>query len=171
MWAAGWILQSYPSSVADSTMDSDEEPTITDPAEAAWAASQRLRVVDYLAAERCDHAGVSLEPRWFLSPYLAIWAVRSKLNPGRIGWWAISGDVPTDYISCTKERDNVDVLLSFSRVWKSTADYMAKGLWAPNHQIGPPGRQKELAPLLRSRAELLEEYASDIKAGGAKDEG
>ena len=49
-------------------MDSDEKPTITDPKEAAWTASQRTRVLDYLTSERCEHGGVSLEPRWFLSP-------------------------------------------------------------------------------------------------------
>lgn len=144
-------------------MDSDEKPTITDPTEAAWAAAQRSRVIEYLASEHCEHAGVSLEPRWFLSPYLAIWAVRSPKAPGRIGWWAISGDVPTDYLTCTSEQDNADVLLSFARAWKSAAAHMAKGTWAPNHPIGPAGHQKELAPMLLSRAGALEEFANDMK--------
>ncbi len=150
-------------------MDSDENSTIRDTEEAKWAASQRLRVVDYLSAERCAHGGVSLEPRWFLAPYIAIWAVRSNLDSGRIGWWAISGDVPTDYITCTHERDDADVLLSFANVWKSAAGFMAKGEWAPNFQIGPPGRQKEFATILLSRAEFLEDYANDMKATGTND--
>jgi hypothetical protein len=108
--------------------------------------------------------GSVLEPRWFLTPYLAIWAVRSQAEPGCIGWWAISGDVPTDYLPCTSERDNTDVLLSFSRVWHSVAAYMAEGQWAPNHEIGPPGQQRELAPLLIRRAEMLEELARDMNA-------
>ncbi len=148
-------------------MDTDEEPTITDPTDANWAAQQRANVIDYLAAHQCEHAGVSLEPRWFLSPYLAIWAIRSKANPERIGWWAISGDLPTDYITCTTERTNADVLTSFSIVWKSVAAYMMNGEWAPNHQIGPPGRQKELAPLLLRRAEMLERLANEMIADRA----
>jgi hypothetical protein len=152
-------------------MESDQEPTITDPSEAAWASAERARVIEYLVSPRCEHGGVSLEPRWFLSPYLAIWAVRSRTNPDRIGWRAISEDVPTDYLTCTTERDNADVLLSFSRVWKSAAEYMAKGTWAPNHHIGPPGRQKELAPMLLSRAQILQDFANDLRAGNAKDEG
>jgi Domain of unknown function (DUF4826) len=146
-------------------VDSDEKPTITDPEEAAWTASQRTRVIDYLTSERCEHGGVSFEPRWFLSPYIAIWAIRSNASSDRIGWWAISGDVPTDYITCTHENDDADVLLSFARVWKSAAAYMANGMWAPNHQIGPPGRQKEFAPMLLSRAQFLEDFANQMKAG------
>src|SRR6187397_2702283 len=94
--------------------DSDEPPTITDAEDAAWAAEQRETVESYLRAQGCDHAGVSLEPRWYLSPYLAVWAVRSKANPDVVGWWAISGDVPTDYMTATRElRSTADVLAAF----------------------------------------------------------
>ena len=152
-------------------MDSDEQPTIADPKEAAWAAEQRERIVAYLASQSVDHAGVSLEPRWSLSPYVAVWAVRSKANPDRIGWWAISGDLPTDYLTCTNERDDADMLLSFSRQWKAAAAQMSAGKQVAGYRIGPPGLEKELAPLLLSRAELLEDFANDMKGGGPKDEG
>jgi len=151
-------------------MDSDEETTITDGAEAAWAAGQRQLVLAYLASQDLEHAGVSLEPRWFLSPYVAIWAVRSKVNPDRIGWWAISGDLPTDYVTYGEERDNGDVLLSFSRQWKVAAAEMAAGRQLPGYRIGPVGKAKELAPLLVKRAELLEDFASNMKSGGLRDE-
>jgi hypothetical protein len=59
-------------------MESDEATTIFDPADVEWAASQREHVVEYLASQNVDHAGVSMESRWFLRPYVAIWAVRSK---------------------------------------------------------------------------------------------
>ena len=152
-------------------MDSDQKPSIDDPDEAAWAAAQRKRVVEYLASQRVDHGGVSLEPRWFLSPYVAVWAVRSNANPDRIGWWAISGDLPTDYISCTDERDDADVLRSFASQWKEAAAQMAAGQQVPGYRIGPPGGEKELATLLLSRAEVLEDFANDMKVGGPEDEG
>jgi hypothetical protein len=69
--------------------DGDEE-------DAAWADEQRGVVEAYLRGQGCDHAGVALEPRWFVRPHLALWAVRSRANPDLVGWWAISGDVPTD---------------------------------------------------------------------------
>jgi hypothetical protein len=151
-------------------MDSDEEPTITDPAEAAWAAAQRARVIDYLKTQRVEHAGVSLEPRWFLCPYVAIWAVRSKAKPDRIGWWAISGDLPTDYVACKHEASDADVLLTFSRAWKIQAEAMSQGKPSPDYGIGPPERAKEFAPLLLTRAELLEEFAKDMTSDAAADE-
>lgn len=152
-------------------MDSDDEPTIDEPEDAAWATAQRERVVEYLVAQHVDHAGVSLEPRWFLSPYVAIWAVRSKANSDRIGWWAISGDLPTDYATCTNEGDDADVLLTFSRQWRAAAAQMSAGKQVAGYRIGSPGREKELAPLLLSRAEVLEDFANDMKASRPEDEG
>ncbi|HSZ59350.1 MAG TPA: DUF4826 family protein [Tepidisphaeraceae bacterium] len=152
-------------------MDSDEEPTISDPAEATWVAAERQQVITYLSSQGVKDAGISLEPRWFLSPYVAIWAVRSKANPDRIGWWAISGDLPTDYLTCKDEQDDADVLLAFARQWKAAAAVMANGAQLPNYLIGPPGRERELAPLLLSRAEFLEDFAKDMKEGDSEDEG
>lgn len=152
-------------------MDSDEQAAISDPEESAWVVPQRQRVVEYLASQQVQHAGVSVEPRWFLSPYVAIWAVRSKANPDRIGSWAISGDLPTDYITCTHEQNNADVLLSFSRQWKTAAAQLSKGISPPGYQIGPRGREKELAPLLLSRANAIEKFANDMKSEARADEG
>src|SRR5262249_43567770 len=108
-------------------MDSDDIPIIEDQEDADWVASQRQIVIDYLVGQRVEHGGVSLEPRWFLSPYLAVWAIRSRANPDRVGWWAISGDVPTDYVTCRDEQDSGDVLTEFSKVWKAAATKMATG--------------------------------------------
>jgi hypothetical protein len=148
-------------------MDSDDVPTIEDQEDAEWVAAQRQKVIDYLVMQRVEHYGVSLEPRWFLSPYLAVWAIRSRANPDRVGWWAISGDVPTDYITCLHEQDSGDVLTGFAKVWKAAAAKMATGEQLENFKIGDgnPARAKELAPLLLKRAEMLEEIASGMKSG------
>jgi hypothetical protein len=151
-------------------MQSDEIPTIGDPTEAAWAAEQRNVILNYLASQRVEHAGVSSEPRWFLAPYVAVWAVRSKANPSRIGWWGISGDLPTDYISCTTERSDADVLLAFARQWKAAAERMAAGGQPPGYRAGPPGQEKQLAPLLQARAELLEDFARDMDGDNPDDQ-
>jgi hypothetical protein len=143
-------------------MDSDEITEIDDPTDAAWIVEQRNRVLEYLASQKVQHAGVSLEPRWFLSPYVAVWAVRSNTHADRIGWWAISGDVPTDYMTCTTERSASDVLLSFSRQWKTLAAEMAVGKRLPRYHIGPAGSEKEFAEMLLTRAELLVDFANDM---------
>src|SRR5438132_14084795 len=99
-------------------METDESPTIDDAEDAAWVGQQRQIVINYLTAQRCEHNGVSLEPRWFMSPYVAVWAVRSKANPDRIGWWAISGDLPTDYMTASGQRSTGDVLIAFANQWR-----------------------------------------------------
>jgi hypothetical protein len=142
--------------------DGDEVPTITDREDAAWAADQRKVVESYLEAQGCEHAGVSLEPRWYLSPYLAVWAVRSKANPDAVGWWAISGDAPTDYMTATRElRNTADVLAAFGAQWSRAAEAMSRGEYAG---IGERENIAELAPLLRMRAEMLQELSEQVRA-------
>lgn len=140
-------------------MDSDDEATIDDPEDVAWVAQQRELVTQYLASQRVDHGGVSVEPRWFLSPYVAVWAVRSAVDPERVGWWAISGDVPTDYMTCANERDDGDVLIAFATRWRAAARRMAAGLLPDDgFTIGSPEDAADLAPLLATRAELLYDF-------------
>jgi len=143
-------------------MHSEDAPTIKDPQDAAWVARQRGIVIEYLAAQRCDHAGVSAEPRWFLSPYVAVWAVRSKADPGLVGWWAISGELPTDYITAGGQRTTGDVLLAFAAAWHAASEQMKLGEPLENYAIGDPSRAKELAPPLRRRADLLRELGEAL---------
>jgi hypothetical protein len=146
--------------------DSDEIPTISDSEDARWAAGQRRVVEGYLQTQGCDHAGVALEPRWYLSPYLAIWAVRSKANPDLVGWWAISGDVPTDYTMATRElRSTADVLAAFGAQWSRAAAAMSRGEYAG---IGKPEDISELAPLLGTRAAMLQELSERVRADEGK---
>jgi hypothetical protein len=69
------------------------------PDEEKWVAEERQKVIDYLFSQHCEHGGVGEWPAFHVDPYIALWAVQSLKTPGRIGWWAISGDVPTDYAS------------------------------------------------------------------------
>jgi hypothetical protein len=145
-------------------MDSDDTPSIEDCGDAAWVASQHEIVVKYLEKECIEHGGVSLEPRWFVSPYVAVWAVRSRANPDRVGWWAISGDLPTDYMSCGHEADVGDVLIAFAASWREAAKRMAAGEEPNGFTIGDPSRAQDLAPLLAKRAETLHEFGVVAKS-------
>jgi hypothetical protein len=139
----------------------DEERTIDNAEDAQWADAQRRGVEAYLSLQQCNHAGVSLEPRWYLPPYIAVWAVRSKSNPGAVGWWAISGDVPTDYMTATREiRSEADVLAAFGARWLDAAEAMSRG---QHVGIGTPDQTAQLAPLLRSRAEILLDLAEQLR--------
>ena len=82
--------------------------------EDTWIASQRKVVQEYLEREGVDHLGVGEYPAFHLHPYVAVWAVQSKKAPGWVGWWAISGDLPTDYVSRGKIAHPREALRAFA---------------------------------------------------------
>lgn len=139
-------------------MSSDE---FDDPArEAAWVREQREVVIEYLAREQVSHLGVPEKPEWLLAPYVAIWSVSSKKRLGAVGWWAITGDVPTDYVSSSEIRDARMAMLVFSLRWAKASKQMAAGEEPEEFHIGTADSWPELAPLLASRAKLLGEWAA-----------
>lgn len=131
------------------------------PSEDQWIAEQRERVVEYLRMQEVDHLGVGDYPAFHVHPYLALWAVQSKKTPGAIGWWAISGDVPTDYISGRERRHPREALRAFSKYFREVSEYMLRGEPHPAVTIGKPDRWPELGGLLRTRAETLQDWADD----------
>jgi hypothetical protein len=68
--------------------------------EEQWCAEQRDHVVSYLTRQGLQSPSVGDWPAWHVAPSIAVWAVESLKKPGSVGWWAISGDLPTDYTSC-----------------------------------------------------------------------
>eukprot|EP01034_Spumella_vulgaris_P033451 gene33451-41275_t len=63
-----------------------------------WASQERSRVNAYLEGEGISSPSVEW-PAFDMAPHFAIWAIESKQVPGKVGWWAFSGDCPTDYVS------------------------------------------------------------------------
>ena len=80
------------------TLDMSEE------AEERWCAQQRRTVLAYLDRQGIADPNVGECPAWHLAPIIAVWAVESTNRPDWVGWWAISGDLPTDYTTCREER-------------------------------------------------------------------
>ena len=129
--------------------------------ERAWIREQREVVLEYLDREQPSYNGVPERPAWFLAPYYAIWAVGSRKRPGAVGWWAISGDVPTDYMSSSEIRDARMAMRVFGLRWTKAARQMAAGEEPDDFRIGTRANWPELAPLLASRAKLLVEWADE----------
>lgn len=129
--------------------------------EEAWVSREREKVVDYLSSQRCEHAGVGEWPAFHVDSYVALWAVQSPTASGQIGWWAISGDLPTDYMSSSSGYHPRDALRHFSAEWMTVAEAMARGEEHPRTKIGPPELWPQMAPLLKSRAEILKDFADD----------
>jgi Domain of unknown function (DUF4826) len=70
-----------------------------DQTEESWCNAQRDAVANYLRSQRLEHGEIGDWPAWHVAGCVAIWAVESKARPEWIGWWVISGDLPTDYCS------------------------------------------------------------------------
>ncbi len=71
-----------------------------DPAiEEQWCQERRAQVEAYLQHQRVEHGRVGEWPAWHVAPHVSLWAIESKVRPDWVGWWAICGDLPTDYVS------------------------------------------------------------------------
>ena len=133
-----------------------------DPAlEARWLAQQRGNVERYLETESVRHGGVDADCSWYVAPYISVWIVRSLARLGSVGWWAISGDLPTDYLRGGDATDARSALRAFARRWREVAEYMRRGEDHPDMSVGNPENMTELGELLRRRAEIIQEFVSD----------
>jgi hypothetical protein len=120
----------------------------------------RSQVLEYLQHSGVTHGGVPENPDWHLSPKISVWPVMSSRGAWP-GWFAIAGDLPTDYVSSDIARDARAALRHFSRLWREVAECMARGEAHPECRIGSPESWPNLHDLLRRRAELLGEFAED----------
>ncbi|QWV94297.1 DUF4826 family protein [Geomonas oryzisoli] len=137
--------------------DDFENPEI----EERWCTEQRSEVQDYLLGQNVDYGEIGEWPAWHVAPMVAIWAIESKVNPGWVGWWAISGDVPTDYISAEKVKNPREAMRVFAKVWAEVSGGMLRGESHPTIKIGNPENWPELGNLLKRRSDLLAQFAED----------
>jgi hypothetical protein len=139
-----------------------DDPTI----EKRSCAECRQLVTNYLAREGLTHGEIGSWPAWHVAPYVSLWAVESLRVPGTIGWWAICGDLPTDYLAAATAKHPRTAMLAFADIWKDKAQHMRKGIPHPDLTIGPPEQQSELASLLQRRSDTLRLFAEDDAVWG-----
>ena len=129
--------------------------------EDAWIEAERKHAEDYLRKQGVDHLGVGESPAFHVHPYLALWAVQSKASPGWIGWWAVSGDLPADYISRSEARHPREALRAFARQWREVSGCMRRGEPHPDYRIGSSEERSALGELPGRRAETVQAYVDD----------
>ena len=129
--------------------------------EAKWFAECRVEVAEYLKHEGVTHGKIGEKPAWSVAPYVSIWAIESHKSPGSVGWWAISGDLPNDYVSGSSAGTPQEAMRAIASLWKEKSQYMARGERHPTFVIGTGENDEELASMLSSRAEMLLEWAND----------
>ncbi len=129
--------------------------------EAQWLSKQRANVQRYLQAEGVEHRGVAPNSDWFVAPYVSVWTVESINTPNAIGWWAISGDLPTDYLSGHDATDARTALAAFAGRWREVSAYMLRGEEHPTVRIGGARDRREFGDLLSRRAQIIEDWTHD----------
>jgi hypothetical protein len=125
-----------------------------------WVRQQRSCVIGYLELQGIDSPNVGEWPAFEMAPHFAIWAVESQVTCGKIGWWAFSGDCPTDYVSETGDCHPRAALRELIRTWRGYLPHMKAGHQPPNTKLGDGENLIELADLLERRVEVLEQWYS-----------
>jgi hypothetical protein len=131
-----------------------------DPADAqeeVWCDERREEVSRYLKSQNLQHGAIGEVPAWFSAPYISVWAIESLKNPGWVGWWAISGDVPADYCAAENCRHPRLALKRIAESWNEDIAATRDG----DATIGQSGLPSSLLPLLKARAQLLLEFSAD----------
>ena len=129
--------------------------------EEEWVLSMRRKVEDYLRNQNLDHGEIGEWPAWHVMPITSIWAIESKKSPGWVGWWAIGGDHPTDYISSAQTRHPRGALRAFCAQWNEIAQYMNRGVPHPTIKLGDPSNWDELAKIMETHIRTFEKWAAD----------
>lgn len=129
--------------------------------EERWCAEQRTRVEDYLRQENVKHGRISEWPSWHVTPYVSVWAVESGVRPDRRGWWVISGDLPTDYLSGDEANTPREAVRAIATRWFEISQFMKRREQHPTVQMGTPDTWPELGPLLEARATILNKWVED----------
>jgi hypothetical protein len=131
-----------------------------------WCAQQHAVAAEYLARQPVKFGELGEWPAWHVVPYAAVWAVESVVAPGKVGWWVITGDLPTDYASGAEVPDPRTAVLAFSKRWAEAASAMKHGREPESITVGNPANAAELGPLLQKRAEVLSRWANDESVWG-----
>jgi hypothetical protein len=126
-----------------------------------WVSQQRARVEEYLTRHGITDPHVGPWPAFEMAPWFAVWAVESQKVAGKIGWWAFSGDCPTDYISEDGQCHPRSALRRQLECWRTYVPFLKRGQQPPGIDFGREDRLAELGELLEKRVGLLDEWVAD----------
>jgi hypothetical protein len=126
-----------------------------------WFEEQRSETQAYLQKEGAVTGDVGERPAWYMAPYVAVWAIESWKSPDWVGWWVISGDLPTDYLSSQGVGSPRDAVRAFAKRWSTFVTSARAGETTGDYSLGSEVPSSELCDLLEGRAELLSELSED----------
>jgi hypothetical protein len=126
-----------------------------------WVESERIKVAQYLERQGIIKPNVGSWPAFEIAPYFAIWAIESKRSSGKIGWWAFSGDIPTDYVSEDGKCHPRNALSNLLLQWNNYIPFMKSGRNPPDTNFGDEADLILLGGLLEKRIKFLTKTLQD----------
>ena len=136
--------------------------------EERWCAERAADVSACLDRQALEHGRIGEWPAWHVMPYASLWAVESQSRPEWIGWWVISGDLPSDALAAHDLPTPRDALRAFGRRWLLHGAALDRGevpgAWA--HQ--PDAALPKLAATLKKRGAALQAWADDAASWPAE---
>jgi hypothetical protein len=136
-------------------------PNFDDPVvEEQWCLERQSDVSEHLKRDGVVHGCIGEWPAWHVAPYVSLWAIESIKRPGEIGWWAICGDLPTDYISADSIHHPRDAMRAIASRWLDLIPHMIVGA-SSAVQLASAESRKDFAPLLERHAKQLLSWAED----------
>jgi hypothetical protein len=131
------------------------------PGEDDWCAARAAEVL--ACAERLapEHGRIGDWPAWHVMPYASIWAIESAHRPEWIGWWAISGDLPTDLIAAHDLATPRDALRAFGKRWQLHGAALDRGEVPAAWSHLPDEALPKLAAQLKKRGAALQLWADE----------
>lgn len=126
-----------------------------------WCEERREEIAEYLEREGVDHGPIARWPAWHMAPHVSVWAIESRGRPGRVGWWVISGDLPTDRVSAATIGNPRDAVRAIAESWLEVSAYLRRREPPPDIILGIDGDWPDLVPLLESRAIQLLQWVVD----------
>jgi len=136
-------------------------PDYDDPVvEAAWFQTARKHIGEYLHRQRVPSDHLPAGPVWAVVPYVSLWHVLGT-RTRTPAFWAIYGDLPTDFIPFDTAPTARDALRAFGERWDTVSEDLLAGRQHPTIHIGNPSELGQLGALLPARAAILRQWASD----------
>lgn len=127
----------------------------------AWNRSMRERATYYLESQGIEGPQVGDWPAFEVAPSFGIWCVESKKERGKIGWWVVAGDCPTDYVTEDGQCHPRAALTNLVKRWADWIPDMKDGNQPPEVSLGDGSNIKELGDLLESRVGILRDWLAD----------
>lgn len=129
--------------------------------EKQWCVEQRANVCRYLDAESVEYGRIGKWPAWHVAPYVSVWAIESKTSRGWIGWWVISGDLPTDYVSATEIKHPRKAVQAIADRWRDYCASVQDGKLKTDYTVEGVEGSREHLSMLEARASTLLRWVED----------